>query len=73
MKSLSKKTGFHCTSHIGRHTHATLLLQEGTNIVDISARLGHSDTNTTMQYLHTTKDADFDMAERIEKTILSTK
>ena len=73
MKSLSKKVGFHCTSHISRHTHATLLLEEGANIANISARLGHNGTEVTMQYLHSSKDADYDISNRIENTVLSTK
>ncbi|MDY2627593.1 MAG: tyrosine-type recombinase/integrase [Lachnospiraceae bacterium] len=73
MKVLSKKVGFHCASHIGRHTHATLLLEEGANIANISARLGHNGSDITMQYLHSSKDADYDISNRIEKAILSTE
>ena len=73
MKALSKRIGFHCTSHISRHTHATLLLEEGANIANISARLGHNGSEITMQYLHSTKDADYDISNRVEKAILSTE
>ncbi len=33
-----------------RHTHATLLVQNGENIKTISKRLGHKDINTTLKY-----------------------
>lgn len=74
MKTLSKRMGFHTTSHIGRHTHATLLLEEGANIVNISARLGHNGTDITMHYLHSSEEADINMAKSIEETLaMSTK
>lgn len=74
MKSLSKKTGFHTTSHIGRHTHATILLNEGVNIVQISKRLGHNGTGITMHYLHGSEEEDMNMAKRIEDALaVSTK
>jgi len=38
--------------HDLRHTSATLLLQEGLDVVSVSARLGHADLKTTMLYLH---------------------
>ncbi len=73
MRTLSKKMGFHLTSHLGRHTHATLLLEKGANIVNISSRLGHNNTEITMEYLHNTEDADILMAQYIESTLASVK
>ena len=41
--------------HSLRHTHATLLLENGANIKDIQKRLGHSKLATTMDtYSHVT-------------------
>lgn len=41
--------------HALRHTHATLLIENGANIKNVSARLGHSSISTTMDvYAHDT-------------------
>ncbi len=43
--------------HSLRHTHATLLLEQGANIKDIQRRLGHSKLSTTMDtYSHVTEN-----------------
>lgn len=50
-KDLNIDFNFHCL----RHTHATLLLENGANIKDIQKRLGHSKITTTMDtYSHVT-------------------
>lgn len=43
----------HVTPHILRHTTATLALQNGMPIADISKLLGHEQISTTMIYAHT--------------------
>lgn len=41
--------------HSLRHTHATMLIEAGANIKDVSVRLGHSRVETTLQtYTHQT-------------------
>ncbi len=48
-----KKLGI--TSHSLRHSHATLLVESGATFTDISERLGHARTSTTMNiYSHNT-------------------
>ena len=42
----------HLKLHRMRHTSATLLLVNGCDIKTVSARLGHSDIETTNIYLH---------------------
>lgn len=44
------------TVHSLRHTHASLLLEQGVDVDSISRRLGHSDSTVTREiYLHITK------------------
>lgn len=56
---------FHCL----RHTHATMLIEAGANIKDVSARLGHSRVETTLQiYTHQTdsmSERTVDIFERL--------
>ena len=47
--------------HSLRHTHATMLIENGADIKDVQKRLGHANINTTLQvYTHATEK----MAER---------
>jgi integrase/recombinase XerD len=49
-KRASKNIGKHITPHILRHTTATMALQSGMPISDISKLLGHESIDTTMIY-----------------------
>lgn len=53
----SEKLQKHVTPHILRHTTATIALQSGMPIEDISKLLGHEKIDTTMIYAHTSMDA----------------
>ncbi|WP_133967229.1 site-specific integrase [Eubacterium limosum] len=57
---VAKRVGFRFTFHMLRHTYATQLLENQASVVDISNRLGHASTETTLDiYLHrTTKMAE---------------
>ncbi len=58
--------------HSLRHTHATLLIQNGANIKDVQTRLGHSNIKTTLDtYTHSTENSSkntADLFEQISKT-----
>ena len=56
-KEITEKTiGKSLTSHSLRHTHASLLLENGVGIDSISRRLGHENSKVTKEiYLHVTE------------------
>ena len=69
--SLPKKgLYFKFNFHMLRHTHATLLLEAGANIVDVSKRLGHNNTSITLDvYSHATKKMTADTVNLFEKIL----
>jgi integrase len=53
--------------HDVRHSHATDLLNHGWTVVDVAARLGHRDSNVTLQtYLHALPDRYGAMVQDVE-------
>ena len=56
----------HRKFHSLRHTSATLLLSNGTNIKNVSARLGHTQLKTTNRYVHAVEQAERDAANTLE-------
>lgn len=53
LQRLAKRAGIqHATLHKFRHTYATRLLEKGSDIVTVQHLLGHSDLDTTRQYLN---------------------
>ena len=72
MKYVSKivnyELGIDFKFHSLRHTHATLLMQNGGNIKDIQYRLGHSSIKTTLDtYTHSTDESSNQTVELFEK------
>ncbi|BDP91856.1 hypothetical protein EfmGK923_20290 [Enterococcus faecium] len=54
------------TLHGLRHTHASILLYQGVNILSVSKRLGHSSLETTMStYLHIVRELEDQDKEKI--------
>lgn len=52
-----------------RHTHATILLENGANIKAIQDRLGHATLSTTMDvYSHVTKNMKTDVVDIFESS-----
>ncbi|MFZ3589293.1 tyrosine-type recombinase/integrase [Bacillus sp. DJP31] len=56
--------------HDLRHTHASILLSEGVDIVKVSSRLGHSNPKVTLEfYAHLVPNIDDDVAEIFHSAI----
>jgi integrase len=67
-----KRNGLeHKKFHALRHTSATLLLSNGTNIKNVATRLGHSQLKTTNRYVHAVEQAEKEAANTFE-TLLNT-
>lgn len=58
------------TLHSLRHTNATLMIAEGTDIRTVSNRLGHAQTSTTLNiYTHALKSKDEHAAEVLDNVL----
>lgn len=57
--------------HSFRHTHVSMLVSIGTDVSQVSKRLGHANINTTLSiYTHLFKDTDKDVADALSKSFL---
>ena len=70
-KRTARKTGLpEVRLHDLRHTHASLMLQQGTDIKTISTRLGHSSVAFTMDtYAHLLPGMQKSAMEKFEKAL----
>lgn len=56
--------------HDLRHTHASILLSEGVDLVKVSARMGHTSPKTTLEiYAHLVPNNDYDVADVFEMAL----
>ena len=56
----------HVTFHAIRHTHASILLSKGVQLLSVSKRLGHADSTITLQtYAHVIKELEKEENEKI--------
>lgn len=53
--------------HYLRHSHASMLIEEGFSVLAIAARLGHSGQEITHRYMHPYSDADSKIAMALGK------
>lgn len=65
-KFLAKNGIPHRKFHSLRHTSATILLENGTSIKTVAARLGHTQISTTNRYVHATQKSDNKAAQIFE-------
>lgn len=57
--------------HSLRHTHATMLIENGANPKDVQARLGHANISTTLQtYTHDTEEMQNQTVDIFEKVAM---
>ena len=52
--------------HDLRHSHVSLLIQMGFNVLAIADRLGHESIDITYRYAHLLPDGQGEMAHRLE-------
>jgi integrase len=56
--------------HSLRHTNATLLIAEGTDVKTVSTRLGHASTGITLNiYAHMLKSKDKEAADKLDELL----
>lgn len=70
LNKVAQKMGIDFTFHSLRHTHASMLLENGANIKDIQIRLGHSKISTTLDiYSHITNKRETAIVSIFETAI----
>ena len=68
-KFLKRHSLPHRKFHALRHTSATLLLSNGTNIKNVASRLGHTQLKTTNRYVHAVEQAEREAAATFENLL----
>ncbi|WP_232365231.1 tyrosine-type recombinase/integrase [Lentilactobacillus fungorum] len=71
---IQKKLGFPFSFHSLRHTHATMLLENGAKMKEVRHRLGHAKITTTMDtYSHVTRKMQNQTVNIFEKMLKQSK
>lgn len=67
---IRKETGLDFHFHLLRHTHATILVQNGASIKDVQLRLGHGSIKSTLDiYTHHNQNASEKSIDIIERNL----
>ncbi len=75
LRKFSERHGLpHINPHAFRHTMASILINNGTDVVSVSKRLGHAMTSTTTNiYAHVIAEADEQASECLADVLLRPK
>jgi len=75
LSRFSKRHGLpHINAHAFRHTVASMLIHNGTDVVSVSKRLGHARTSTTTDiYAHVMQEADRQASECLADVLFRRK
>jgi integrase len=73
-RTINQELGIKFNFHNLRHTHATMLAENGVNVKNLQARLGHELAQTTMQnYVHDTDRMANQAVDTFERLIRGQK
>lgn len=73
-RTINQELGIKFNFHSLRHTHATMLAENGVNVKNLQARLGHELAQTTMQtYVHDTENMANQAVDTFEKLVRGQK
>lgn len=69
LKRISKATGVkRITTHQHRHSHASLMIQQGVNPILVQERLGHEDIETTLDmYSHLYPNKQHNLVKKLDE------
>jgi site-specific recombinase XerD len=68
VKLMASRAGIekNVSTHVGRHTFATMLLNKGASIYEVKELLGHRDVKVTQVYAHLVDERKKELIERLE-------
>lgn len=72
-RQISEQLGFRVDTHTGRHTHATLAVEQGAKLPAVAARLGQADIKVTSRYVHETKTMETEALDCFDRALSTAK